>query len=239
MWCFCVFSLNLQKRFSLKRPVGVTKTVSRFKNISSAKLSQLKIHQLKRQTYNKMQWGVKAYNDWRDNKLKDVVNFNVKIFESDLTSVQLLQKDSFAHALCVFLAEVKKQKGGSEYPGKTLYEMVTSIQKYLHQNNIFWKLIDGPEFIDVCTILDNLMKERAQQNIGLVKKQASFIPLQFENELWNKGVLGEVTPDKLCDTVLFLLGINLGLCACEEHYDLCRYSKDKPSQLSFEHAENR
>ena len=79
------------------------------------------------------------------------------------------------------------------------------------------------------------MKERAQQNIGLVKKQANFIPMEYENLLWDQGVLGEDSPDKLRNTVLFLLDINLGLHAVDEHYDLKRESKDKPSQLSFEH----
>ena len=78
------------------------------------------------------------------------------------------------------------------------------------------------------------MKERAKNNIGLFKKKASLIPMELENLLWARGILGEDMPDRLRDTVLFLLGINLGLRAIDEHYDLCRYSSDKPSQLSFE-----
>ena len=224
----------------MKKPLGSTKTVStlhKFKSLSASKIVELKTRQLKKQTNNKMQWGVRAYNDWRTNKLSDIINFDVKIFEADLSNVAVMPKESFIHAMCIFIAEVTKQKDGTDYPGKTLYEMVTSIQKYLNQNNIFWKLIDGPEFLDLHTVLDNVMKERAKSNIGLVKKQANFIPMHFENELWEKGVLGENTPDKLRDTVLFLLGINLGLHACEEHYDLRRDSSTKPSQLSFERSE--
>ena len=184
-----------------------------------------------------MQWGVRTFNEWRRAKLDDVINFDVKIFEADLTKVELLNKDSFIHAMCNFIPEVTKLDG-SDYPGKTLYEMVTSIQKYLHQNNKFWKLLDDSEFRDVRTVLDNVMKERADDNIGLVKKQAGFIPSDFEDSLWEKQVLGEDTPDKLRDTMLFLLGINLGLRACDEHYDLRRDSKHKPSQCSFQRANN-
>ena len=68
----------------------------------------------------------------------------------------------------------------------------------------------------------------------MIKKQAGYIPIEFETELWNKNILGEDTPDRLRDTVVFLLGINLGLRACDEHYDLHRDAKDKPSQISFE-----
>ena len=122
-----------------------------------------------------------------------------------------------------------KVKDGSDYPGKTLYEMVTSIQKFLHQNGLPWKLIDGPEFISVRTVLDNVIKERASMNIGMVTKQAQFISTEIESEMWERGILGEANPDQLRETVLFLLGINLGLRA-GEHYDLCRDSNEKPSQ---------
>ena len=46
--------------------------------------------------------------------------------------------------------------------------------------------------------------------------------------------MGKEKPDQLCDTVLFLLGINLGLIAVKEHYALRHDSDSKPSQLSFE-----
>ena len=51
------------------------------------------------------------------------------------------------------------------------------------------------------------MKERARGNVGMVKCQAEFISVDYENELWRSGVLGEDSPEKLSDTVLFLLGI--------------------------------
>ena len=109
-----------------------------------------------------------------------------------------------------------------------------SIQKYFNQNDVPWKLIEDPEFIEVRTVLDNVMKERAMQNVGMIKKQAEFISLDYENELWRSGVLGEGTPDRLRDTVLFILGINLALRAGDEHHELRRNSPEMPSQLSFE-----
>ena len=109
-----------------------------------------------------------------------------------------------------------------------------SIQKYLNQNNVLWRILDDPEFLDVKNVLDNVMKERARENLGLVRKRAELITVEHEEHLWKTGVLGEDTPDKLCDTVLFLLGINLALHACDEHHDLRHDSAEKPSQLSFE-----
>ena len=76
------------------------------------------------------------------------------------------------------------------------------------------------------------------QNIGMIPKQAGYIPIDFERQLWDKKVLGEDSPEILRDTVLFLLGINLGLRAVDEHYALRCYSSEKPSQITFDRVEN-
>ena len=47
-----------------------------------------------------------------------------------------LDKSNLEFALCKFIAEVTKVKDGSDYPGKTLYQMCVSIQKHLNHNGI-------------------------------------------------------------------------------------------------------
>ena len=92
----------------------------------------------------------------------------------------------------------------------------------------------GLEFDELRTVLDNVMKERCQDGMGLVKKQADLISYEYEENMWNAGVLGEDSPDKLRATLLFLLGINLALRAVDEHYQLRRDLPNKPSQMSIE-----
>ena len=205
----------------------------RFKQISDDKLKSLKEKQLRRRTYAKVKWAVHAYCDWRNEHLKDPLTYDYRIYQSDLSKVEKLNAKSFEYAMCKFIAEVTKQKDGSDYPGHTLYEMCVAIQKHLTHNGLNWKLIKSDQFSELHTVLDNVMKERASDNIGLVKKQESYIPINFELELWKSNALDEDTPDKLRDTVLFLLGLNLGLHAGDKHYDLCRDCIKKPSQLSF------
>ena len=89
-----------------------------------------------------MQLVVKAFREWRSNRMSDVNLFDVRIYESDIDRVELLEKDSFEYAVCCFLAEVHKVDG-TEYPGKTLYHLVVSIQKYLISNGKKWRLIEG------------------------------------------------------------------------------------------------
>ena len=57
------------------------------------------------------------------------------------------------------------------------------------------------EFQNLRTVLDNVMKERHSENVGNVKKQAELINYEYEEKMWQSGILGEDSPDKLRSTV--------------------------------------
>ena len=200
--------------------------------MSESHITELKKKQIKKRTFAKTKWGVNTYNEWREHRLVD--GYDEQIFNANIESIDTLTKADLCHALCRFIPEITKAKDGTEYPGKTLYELVISIQRHLNENSVNWKLIDDIEFSSVKVVLDNVMKERAKNNTGTVKKQAQMISYEYENELWNKSILGEDTPDKLRQTILFLIGIHCGLRAGDEHYDLRRDGLDKMSQFTFQ-----
>ena len=183
----------------------------KFHTISEAKLSELKQKQIKKRSFAKMQWAVRAFKDWHNVHLRDITNFDINILETDLDNVPLFDKDKFKYSMCRFIPEVRKIKDGSDFPGATLYQLCIAIQSYINENGKNWKIVDGPEFKELRNVLDNVMKERALINLGTVKKQANVISTEFEAHLWDSGILGEDNPDKLRSTVLFLLGIHLGL----------------------------
>ena len=143
-----------------------------------------------------MYWGVNAFNEWRDNRLK-TFNYDYPIYMSDLNKLEQLEKSNFEYAMVRFIPEVTKSKGEGLYPGKTLYQMCVSIQKYLNINKINWKLVKGDGFQELKVVLYNIMKEHAEANVGMVKKQVDVITYEYENELWDKSLLGENDPDTL------------------------------------------
>ena len=73
-----------------------------------------------------------------------------------------------------------QKEGEGPYPGSTLYQMVIAIQKYLWMNRIKWDLVEGTDFLDVKTVLDNVMREHTEANIGVVPKRAKVITYEFE-----------------------------------------------------------
>ena len=220
---FYNYSLNLRKNIGVKSRWLTTKPVSKkrkFTFATSDRIEKLKQIRLKKKTEAKLNWAVNAYKEWRDERLYKF-NYDVGIYYADLRNLGSLTKSNLQHALCHFIPEVTKVKGDGPYPASTLYQMIVAIQKYLNVNKVMWKLIDDIEFNELKTVLDNTMQERTAMNVGVTKKQAQVITYEIEEYLWSSGFLGEDSPDKLRNTVLFLIGINVFLRAVEEHYQLC------------------
>ena len=128
--------------------------------------------------------------DWQNERLR-TFNYDYSIYEADLLELEKLTKGVLNHSLCRFIQEVTKSRGEGLSPGKTLYQMIEAIQKYLWVNRIYWQLIEGVEFIDMKTVLNNVMMERTKLNIGVVTKQVAVITFEFEQKLWDLGILGE------------------------------------------------
>ena len=84
------------------------------------------------------------------------------------------------------MAEVRKEDG-QEYPGKTIYEMICSLQCYLRfqrKGPLF--LIDkkGCKFRNLSPALNFLLKERAGEGIGSITSQAEVITPDQMDYLW-------------------------------------------------------
>ena len=157
-----------------KRKGSVYKYVSRkrsFKFLSEEKINELKKVKLKKRSEAKVRWAVNCYSDWREARLTNE-QFDQNIFDANLLDLTDVTKQNIEYSMCRFIPEVTKSRGDGEYPGKTLYQMVVAIQKFLQINKLKWKLIHGLEFDDLKTVLDNVMKQRCADGVGANKKQA-------------------------------------------------------------------
>ena len=121
--------------------------------------------------------------------------------------LQMLTKDELDFCLCRFICEVRKTDG-AEYPGKTCYEIVTSIQKYFEMNGKCFKLLSDKDFKQFQLTLDSEMKGKACEGVNKPVKQTSFIDDDKEDKLWKTNTQGDDSTVKLLHTVLYLAGIN-------------------------------
>ena len=67
-----------------------------------------------------------------------------------------------------------------------------------------------PIFQDLYFVLDNEMKCKTELGLGVVKS-ATPISNNMEEKMWATGVLGEENATQLCETDMYLLGVNLAL----------------------------
>ena len=169
------------------------------------------------------------YCDWRRNRLgKPGTDYS--ILQANLEMLNGFAMGDLCHALCRFVREVKKLDG-SDYPPNTIRELVIMIQMYLHQNGIFWKLLDQQEFTALRNVVDNTMKQRHSEGLG-VRKSSDVISLKHEDQLFRVGVLGQSTPLQLLRTVIYMIGLHCALRGGVEHNKLRRPGCN--SQLSLE-----
>jgi hypothetical protein len=64
-------------------------------------------------------------------------------------------------------------------------------------------------------LLDNSMRFLQSQGLGLNPTKADVITEAMEEALWQENLLGKDSPTQLLRTLVFLLGLNLGLRAGE------------------------
>ena len=75
--------------------------------------------------------------------------------------------------------------------------------------------------MSVRNALDNVMKRLQAQGLGNNPRKADVVSPLMEEELWVSGQLGDEPPKRLLRTIVYTLGVNLGLRA-GEHRQLRR-----------------
>ena len=139
-------------------------------------------------------------------------------------------------AQCRFITKVKKVDG-TDFPGKSLYDILICIQFHLECLGFSFKVINDAAFHDMKYTLDNTMKQCMALGIGLSVKQAEVLSIMDEDYLWSLGYLGTSNPQQLLDMVVFSIGKGFALCVGKEH----RALRGIPfqSQLKFIHHSDR
>ena len=182
-------------------------------------LKQVTNHSFSAVTKRKVLWATRIFEQW-----KCILNYKLKV-DKTLTYPELkgmlihMDLDIMCETLCMFVLEIHKQNG-DEYTRETLYEIVLSLQNFLAMNGRTVKLLDNTAFSRLHNTVDNKMKQLSKARIICQKNQAQPISLQQEDFMWRNGILGDNTPEKLVNTVLYLISVHFTLYACDEHKNL-------------------
>ena len=170
------------------------------------------------ETEKKMRWVRRMYGEWRVERNNTYGQDD--LIDCDLENVSTINQCSLLNAMRKFITEVRKLDG-TDFPPKTLYQIVICVQFYLETLGFTWCLIEDEVFTDLKFTLDNLMKMRTSLGIGINVRKADVISKTDEDILWNRNVLGTDNPEQLMHMVLYIVGLFCALCAGKEHRALC------------------
>ena len=180
--------------------------------LDSDTLTDLGRKKFSSETVKKMTWVHHMYSNWRDARNATGMEF----IACDLEDMSTICTESFLFGMKRFITEIRKLDG-TDFPAKTLYQIVICVQFHLESMGLVWKLLDDKEFTELKFTLDNTMKQRVTNGIGINVKKADIISVVEEDILWERGILGSENPEQLLQTILYVVGLNCALHAGKEH----------------------
>ena len=102
------------------------------------------------------------FREWRSFCNQSSVLQNI---QCDLDNKDSITSKNLIFGVSQFITEVKKLDA-TDFPAKTLYDLIACIQFYLATMGFAWKLLIQPQFQDIKFTLDNMMKLRTLQGVG-------------------------------------------------------------------------
>ena len=178
-------------------------------------------YRYEKSTESKIRWAMKAYVRWmrcRNNQVEHgLIPADRKVPSPD--DLILMTKNDISKIICMFIMEVR-DGSGREYNRDTLYDVIVMVQAFFKQNRRPFKFFDDDEFYELKNTLDNRMRDLTKQGKVAPREKAEPISIDEEERMWSSGTLGEDNPEKLINTVLYLLGVHFGLRAADEHKSL-------------------
>ncbi|XP_021345205.1 uncharacterized protein LOC110445118 [Mizuhopecten yessoensis] len=178
---------------------------------TDTEISELQSRRLAASTMSKVKWAVNTFKEWQDNRNRIAKNMDISPI---LVNLEEMTKDELNFSI--------SKVDGSDYPSETMYSFVICIQLYLDTLDKRYKFLTDEGFLQIRNTLDNIMKEKSKNNVGGPKKQALPISEEEEDVMWSKHVLGDDTPEKLINTMVYLIGLNFALRGGQEHRNLRR-----------------
>ena len=139
-------------------------------------MCDVELHDLTRkkfayQTNKKIKWVKNMYVDWR--KYRNSISPG-EIVNCDMDNVETIDESSLVFAIPRFITEVRKLDG-SEFPSKTLYDIVICLQFHLETLGFTFKLLNDDTFSKIRFTLDNLMKKRVAEGVDSAVRQAQVL----------------------------------------------------------------
>ena len=159
-------------------------------------------------------WCAKIWNDWSSQRNSSSASGE---HVPDIANMEITQLQWW---MSRFVLEIRK-KDGTPYPPESIYHIVCGIMRFVRLNGKpevdFFR---DQAFAEFRTVLDAEMKRLKAAGIGSRAHKAEPLTPEEEEMLWEKGVLGDHSPQALLNTVFYQNGVNFALRSGNEHRQL-------------------
>ena len=201
--------------------------------VSDSELEVAKKSAIPKNTDKSTNWAVRIWKEWSASRQQTCPSHT-----EWPTHLLITQPKELNYWLSKFVLEARKTSGVC-YPPDTLYSICSGLQRYIRQDRPEINIYKSPTFAGFQKTLDGEMKRLRSTGLGVRRRQAEPITIEEENLLWERGLLGDHTPQVLLDTMLFLCGIHFALRSGEEHRSLqvsqleLIFPPDSPAHLVY------
>ena len=125
-----------------------------------------------------------------------------------LLDISKMSDESIAFWLQRFVLEARTENG-KHYCPDSLYQLSCGLQRALRDADRDIIFFEQFTFSHFRSVLDGELKCLSATGNYVHKKKACVITVEMEEILWEKGLLGDSSPQVLSDTMVYLIGLFL------------------------------
>ena len=168
----------------------------RYLHTNSVELEALKAKANNENTNKSTKYWLKVWQDWA----------LVRQYDAEIENYPPEELDNVVQK---FYAEVRTKKG-EDYEPDSLKVMQAALDRHLKNKNYSSSIIQDREFYNLKQILEGKARQLRENGRRKRPNAAKPLTLQEEEMLWEKGKLGNSSPQALINTMWWLLTQHFG-----------------------------